>query len=165
MVGIGDLIENQALVVRIEPGRVVLRESGSARELTLAAASGLARRRDGEPFAVSNTDGEHAILNSLVGGVHVVPVFEEAQMVGLEFSLVQYGTHFEEIGLENGDVITEINGTPIDSPAGARSSWRSCPRRMRSTWSATGRTAPSGSGTTFGGMDEFVSTHSCDVEN
>lgn len=115
VVGVGDLIENQALVVRIERGRVVLRENGSTRELTLAGASGLARY--GEQFAVSTTDGEHSILNSLVGGIHVVPVFEEAQMVGLQFSLVQYGTHFEEIGLENGDVITEINGTPIDSAA------------------------------------------------
>jgi type II secretion system protein C len=111
VVGVGDLIGNQALVVRIERGRVVLRENGSPRELTLAGASGLAR------YAVSTTDGEHAILNSLAGGIHVVPVFEEAQMVGLQFSLVQYGTHFEEIGLENGDVITEFNGTPIDSPA------------------------------------------------
>lgn len=106
VVGVGDLIENQALVVRIERGRVVLRENGSSRELTLAGAS-----------AVSTTDGGHAILNSLIGGIHVVPVFEEAQLVGLQFSLVQYGTHFEEIGLENGDVITEFNGTPIDSPA------------------------------------------------
>ncbi len=109
VVGVGDLIENQALVVRIERGRVVLRENGSTRELTLAGASGLAR--------YARSDGEHAILNSLVGGIHVVPVFEEDQVVGLQFSLVQYGTHFEEIGLENGDVITEFNGTPIDSPA------------------------------------------------
>jgi general secretion pathway protein C len=109
VVGVGDLIENQALVVRIERGRVVLRENGSTRELTLAGASGLARN--------ARSDGDHAILNSLVGGIHVVPVFEEGQMIGLQFSLVQYGTHFEEIGLENGDVITELNGTPIDSPA------------------------------------------------
>jgi type II secretory pathway component PulC len=102
VVGVGDLIENQALVVRIDRGRVVLRENGLPRELILAGAS--------------STDGEHAILNSFAG-VHVMPVFEEAQMVGLQFSLVQYGTHFEEIGLENGDVITEFNGTPIDSPA------------------------------------------------
>ena len=104
VVGVGDLVENQALVVRIERGRVVLRENGLPRELTLAGAS-----------AVSSTDLEHAIPNS-IAGAHVVPVFEETQMVGLQFSLVQYGTHFEEIGLENGDVITEWNGTPIDSP-------------------------------------------------
>jgi general secretion pathway protein C len=114
VVGVGDLIENQALVMRIERERVVLRENGLLRELTLEGASG---RRDEEQFAVSSTADEHAILNSTFGGIYVVPVFEEAQMVGLQFSLVQYGSQFEEIGLENGDVVTEFNGTPIDSPA------------------------------------------------
>ena len=35
MVGVGDRIKDQALVVRIERRRVVLRENGAPRELTL----------------------------------------------------------------------------------------------------------------------------------
>ena len=106
VVGIGDLIEDRAVVIRIERGRVVLRENDRPRELILA----------GQPFAASSSEGERAIRNS-VPGVHAVPVFEEAQLVGVQFSLVQFGTHLAEIGLENGDVITEFNESPIDSPA------------------------------------------------
>ena len=49
----------------------------------------------------------------------MLPKFEDGgQMVGLEVSLIQAGSRFEEIGLEDGDVITEFDGDPIDSQAG-----------------------------------------------
>lgn len=116
VVGIGDRIEDQALVVRIEQGRVVLRENGAPRELILEAAE-----QGASPVtrsAALDSENEHAFFNPLLGQGRVLPKFEDGgQMVGLEVSLIQAGSHFEEIGLANGDVITEFDGVPVDSQA------------------------------------------------
>lgn len=101
VVGVGHHVRDGVLVAGIERGRVVLRVNGEPRELTLAVSS--AHRAD-------------AIPDSMLVGAHVLPVFEEDRVVGLRFGLVQYGSHFEEIGFETGDVVTEINGTPVDDP-------------------------------------------------
>ena len=37
-------------------------------------------------------------------------------MVGLQINSIKDGSLFEEIGLNDGDVITEFNGITIDSP-------------------------------------------------
>jgi type II secretory pathway component PulC len=125
VVAIGDQIEDQALVMRIEQGRVVLRENGALRELTLDDAdqgasratppsqlSHLTSARTEEP--VRRLD-EHEIFNQLLGQGQVLPKFEDGgQMVGLQINAIQAGSLFEEIGLEDGDVITAFNGDPVD---------------------------------------------------
>lgn len=118
VVGIGDQVEDQALVVRIEQGRVVLRENGATRELALDGAEhGTSQSTDSRSGA-SPSESEHAMLTHLLSQSQVVPKFEDgSQMVGLEVSVIQAGSLFEEIGLENGDVITEFNGVPVDSQA------------------------------------------------
>lgn len=147
VVGLGDQIKDKALVVRIERRRVVLRENGAARELTLdedddsqpairRAGSRTARvprqsRRTSEQgesplrrladdrFAVSREDVEETLRNpqSLLSQARVLPKFEAGEMVGLQVSAIQSGSLFEEIGLQDGDVITEFNGIAIDSPS------------------------------------------------
>ena len=141
VVGVGDQIKGQALVVRIERRRVLLRENGAARELTLdednaprpvvqrAARSRRSRSRntasdlpvrqlDNGRFAVSRRDLDEAIANpsDLLSQARILPKFEEGEMVGLQVSSIKEGSVFEEIGLQNGDVITEFNGITIDSP-------------------------------------------------
>jgi S1-C subfamily serine protease len=37
-------------------------------------------------------------------------------MVGVQVNAIQPGSLFEDIGIEDGDIITELNGIPIDSP-------------------------------------------------
>ncbi len=37
-------------------------------------------------------------------------------MVGVQVSAIQSGSLFEEIGIKDGDVITELNGIQINSP-------------------------------------------------
>ena len=119
VVGVGDEIEDQALVVRIERGRVVLRENGAPRELILEGAKhGASPVRPSQRAPSPPPRSEHAIFNQLLGQGRVLPKFEGGgQMVGLEVSAIQAGSLFEEIGLENGDVITEFNGDPVDSQA------------------------------------------------
>jgi general secretion pathway protein C len=46
----------------------------------------------------------------------VLPKFENGEMVGIQVNSIQAGSLFEEIGLNDGDVITEFNGIEIDAP-------------------------------------------------
>ncbi|TMA26743.1 MAG: hypothetical protein E6J87_21830 [Deltaproteobacteria bacterium] len=113
VVGVGDQIKDVALVTRIERERVVLRENGATRDLTIDGAEHGASQSTGpSPSAPSATT-----LTHLLGQAHVLPKFEDDQVVGLEVSAIQAGSLFDEIGLEDGDVITEWNGEPIDSQA------------------------------------------------
>ena len=41
---------------------------------------------------------------------------ESGEMVGVQINDIKPGSLFEEIGIESGDIITELNGIQIDSP-------------------------------------------------
>lgn len=139
VVGVGDEVaDGKATVVRIERRRVVLSENGALRELTLEdpearvvrtarAPRRPARRprsvpevRDlgGDRFAVSREDVEDALRNptNLLTQARILPKFEDGQMVGLQVSGIKEGSLFEDFGFEEGDVITEFAGLPIDNP-------------------------------------------------
>jgi len=53
---------------------------------------------------------------TLFSQARILPKYEEGQMVGLQVNSIKNGSLFEEIGLRDGDVITELNGIAIESP-------------------------------------------------
>ena len=138
VVGIGDQIKGKALVTRIERRRVLLTENGAPRELTLDEEApgppsvrrraperrsardprNRVRRSDAGAFDVSRAELEETLRNptQLLSEARVLPKFEDGEMVGLQVNSIKAGSLFEEIGLKNGDVITEFNGITIDSP-------------------------------------------------
>ena len=44
------------------------------------------------------------------------PKYESGQIVGVEVSAIKPDSKFKEAGLQNGDLITSLNGISIDSP-------------------------------------------------
>jgi len=131
--GVGD----QAKVVRIERKRVVLDEGGALRELTLAepeapgAESAAARptartsprRPTRAPPQVAPAEGPAtpALAGArtpaqLFQDGRILPKYTEGQMVGVQISSIKPGGIYERMGLQDGDVITELNGIRIDSP-------------------------------------------------
>ncbi len=56
-------------------------------------------------------------LSGLLSQAQVLPKYEDGKMVGIELSAIASGSFYEQIGLENGAVISEVNGIKIDSPA------------------------------------------------
>jgi general secretion pathway protein C len=136
VVGIGDQIKNTASVQRIERRRVVLLENGAPRELTFGddqgaqpairranparrtAAAEPAIRRTQSGVAVSREEIQKSMRDpsELLSQARVLPKFEQGQMVGLQVNGIKPGSLFQEIGLQEGDVITQFNGIPIDSP-------------------------------------------------
>jgi type II secretion system protein C len=47
----------------------------------------------------------------------VSPVYEDGEMVGVQFDAIREGGLYDRIGLRNGDVVTEINGVWLGDPA------------------------------------------------
>jgi general secretion pathway protein C len=134
VVGIGDKIREVALVQRIERRRVVLMENGAPRELTIDDGEGAgqpsiqraaparraaqARRAEAEPVAISRDAIQKSMRDpsTLLTQARVMPKFEQGQMVGLQVNGIKPGSLFQEIGLQEGDVITQFNGIAINSP-------------------------------------------------
>jgi general secretion pathway protein C len=44
-------------------------------------------------------------------------VYEDGKMVGVQFDSIREGGFYDQIGLQNGDVVTEINGVSVSDPA------------------------------------------------
>jgi general secretion pathway protein C len=133
---IGDSVRNQAQVRRIERKRIVLEENGALRELALAEADGLPtapaplrpaartaarapRPRPMSPPPNPATMPDETAARSparLFSEARILPKYEAGQMVGVQVSAIKPGSLFEQMGVQEGDVITELNGIRIDSP-------------------------------------------------
>ena len=131
-----DTIRNQAKVVRIERKRVVLDEGGAWRELALEGEEAApAPKVAALPAARANARrGARALPQpppeasappptptgrtpaQLFQDARILPKYTEGQMVGVQVSSIKPGGLFEKMGLQDGDVITELNGVRIDSP-------------------------------------------------
>jgi general secretion pathway protein C len=68
-------------------------------------------------FGVSRDDVQSVANNpaALFSQARILPKYEEGQMVGVQLNAIQSGSLFEQIGIENGDTITEFNGIHITS--------------------------------------------------
>ena len=119
VVGVGDVIEEQALVEQIERGRIVLRDDGDATGAARSTGRQTASRRAVCRGVVSRGRRDERSSTSMVGQARVLPEMEDGHLVGLHVSAIQEGSRFEEMGIEEGDVITQFNGISIGSPTEA----------------------------------------------
>jgi type II secretion system protein C len=53
---------------------------------------------------------------NLFSQAQILPRFADGQMVGIELDSIEAGSVFEQAGLQNGDLISAINGVRITSP-------------------------------------------------
>jgi general secretion pathway protein C len=137
-VRVGDQIQD-ATIVGIERRRVVLLENGSRRSLSLddddAGGTSLAstRRKPSvrkttarstrrtsartprRPTAAKEERDPEGNPSSIYSQARIVPKIDPVtnSVTGLQLSAIQSGSVFEEVGIQNGEVITEINGVPV----------------------------------------------------
>jgi len=134
-VKVGDQIQN-ATIVGIDRKRVVLLENGSRRALSLdedeeilksgnsfersrpvtrPTTARAARRTSAKPPPRRTSAREAPTLSSLYSQARIVPKIDSQTNVvtGLEVSAIQSGSVFEQAGVSNGEIITEINGVPV----------------------------------------------------
>ena len=83
------------------------------------------RERSPSPTSRSSPAGTSRLVQNLrqlagqqnpLGGGQIVPKYEDGRMVGIEVSGIEDGSLYDQIGLNDGDVISQVNGTQIDSP-------------------------------------------------
>jgi len=136
VVAVGDALEGHARVsVRaIERTRVVLDNAGRPEELVLReddpslaalrrpAARRGARRAAAPPEADATLNQRLKTLNGpdgqgisqILSSARIVPQYFEGQMQGMRVDSIKADSLFQKVGLQNGDVITEVNGIVID---------------------------------------------------
>ncbi len=137
-VRVGDQIQD-ATIVGIERRRVVLLENGSRRALSLddesdsdplamlvdrlkpptrATTARSSRRASARRSIRAETEKPESPVGnptSLYSQARIVPDIDPATntVTGLKLSAIQPGSVFEEAGIENGEVITEIDGVAV----------------------------------------------------
>lgn len=136
VVGVGDELEGHARVsVRaIERTRVILDNAGRPEELLLreddpslqAARKGPARRGIRRTAAAPDADAslnqrlktlngpDGQGISQILSSARIVPQYVEGQMQGMRVDSIKADSVFQKVGLQNGDVITEVNGIVID---------------------------------------------------
>lgn len=108
----------------ISPNRALLTNSSGrsrarpSRTRTPTPAPEKVTRLDHDSFRVDRDDIEEVIENptNLFSQARILPKYDGGEMVGLQVNAIKPGSLFEDIGIENGDVITKLNGISIDNP-------------------------------------------------
>jgi general secretion pathway protein C len=140
VVKVGDRLEShsEVTVARIERGRVILDNAGRREELKLseeitparaprvakrASRSRRARSRAAKPPKPESSDigGLGIDTSALLNQARILPKYEDGQMVGIEISKIEPDSLYEQVGVQEGDVVMELNGVKIDSPAASKS--------------------------------------------
>ncbi len=143
VVKVGDALTSHTdvTVERIERGRVVLLNGTRREELVLdetvaaivgATAAPRADRRASRREPRRNRQARSNVrepLQDLAGGggalspaaifsqARILPKYENGAMVGIELSQIKADSFFQKVGLQEGDIVTSLNGIPIDSPS------------------------------------------------
>jgi general secretion pathway protein C len=130
--GIGDKMPGGVTIKEIHPEYVVLDRGGRLETLKLQKISGvgfnntgsagntsLTSRRSGStgPAAALNDIRSNILKNPTSFGEYALPVVvkENGKQIGYRLKPQQKGEMLAEIGIQTGDVITEINGVKLDN--------------------------------------------------
>lgn len=130
---IGDSIQN-ATVKMILREKVVLSINGEDEILTMeekknaskgtrggtsrpTSISGMTPSADSQTVNIDRADIEDSLqnINELMRQIKIRPHFSNGQPDGLALSSIKRNSIFKEMGLRNGDIITGVDGTPIES--------------------------------------------------
>lgn len=141
--GVGDSVPGGAKILRIEPRRVILRRNGVTESLKLQVkklegrSSGLsagARDKAGAGIRqvakhrreVSRQTVQEQLENlpQLLQQAKAVPYSRNGRKAGFRIVNIQQGSVFQELGLEEGDVIQGVNGKDIRTPSQALKAYR-----------------------------------------
>jgi general secretion pathway protein C len=69
-------------------------------------------------FAVPRADVETAAQNpaALYSQARILPRYEEGRMVGVQLNAIRPGSLFAQVGIQDGDTVTQVNGVTVSTP-------------------------------------------------
>lgn len=133
-----------ATVLRIDRCRIVLQNAGRREELSLETPAGCfdgaprssgaqaplatARGRGGvqaavqrlgeNRFAVPRAAVENAAANpaALFSQARILPRYDQGKMVGVQLNAIRPGSLFAQVGIQDGDTVTQVNGVTVATP-------------------------------------------------
>jgi len=132
------------ILQRVERCRVVLQNQGRREELVLEGAAackeggvGVARASAPPPavargrgvraqverlaenrFAVPREEVESAAQNpaALYSQARILPRYAEGKMIGVQLNAIRPGSLFAQVGIQDGDTVTQVNGVTVATP-------------------------------------------------
>ncbi len=139
---IGGTVLEEATVVAIEAERILLEVDGHRQELVLAGRTPAKRlaqlpggggpadrspSREGDDPRVHHVEGnlyslQRQVLAEIIAKpgaildsteVRVLPRHEQGRLMGVQVNSILPGSLWARAGVENGDLLTDINGTPL----------------------------------------------------
>lgn len=141
VVRVGDRLQERAEVERIERRCIVLRNGPKREKLCLDedaqptrtarrarpkrvkrqadnAVQNRLQRLANQRITLPRAGVEEAARNpaSIFSQARILPKYEDGAMVGVQVNSIKPGSMLEDIGLQNGDTISEFNGIQIQSP-------------------------------------------------
>ena len=83
--------------------------------------NGSIRKIGADRFLVARSEIENSLdnLTQTITQVRATPFLQNGKSIGFRLFNVRKGSIFERMGIKNGDVVREVNGTVVDSPAAA----------------------------------------------
>jgi general secretion pathway protein C len=92
-------------------------EMPSGPDALVAPPRGSVQRLGSDRYAVAREDFEDVAVNpaQLFSQARILPKYVEGEMVGVQLNSIKSGSVFEEMGIRDGDTITELNGIRISS--------------------------------------------------
>lgn len=117
------------IVVEVTPAGAVLDFDGRRVVLALPAAAAVSPpppSPEAPSVSYERAKFERRLAGEIPGilaGTRLTPRYQESQVIGLELSELAPGTLLSELGLRRGDVLSEVNGIPIDGFATLGSLW------------------------------------------
>lgn len=116
---IGDMVFGDAKVVNIFSDKVEIHRNGQIEYLTLDDGPSSPTANDANPnvteFAVDGAELDTALKNlpSLLTQARAVPYFKDGKAIGLRMFSITSGSLYEKVGLQNGDILKNINGNSL----------------------------------------------------
>ena len=137
---VNDTVTANAVVKDVAWDRVILDRDGQEEILELASAQGglprpvaavaAAPNQSANPHIQQVSENQYNIdrsevdaaldnMNQLFTQIRAVPHFEGGKSTGFRLFAIRQNSIFDNIGLQNGDIIQSINGTDLNDPSGA----------------------------------------------
>ena len=123
--GIGDKLDPQTKVAAISPEKVILRRGSEEIELKTVvpgnaeSGGGAGIRNIGEKHWTLDKQVAQAALgdmNRLLTQAQIIPAFSGGRPDGFRIAAIAPGSFFDQIGLQNNDILQRINGVEIKDP-------------------------------------------------